>query len=199
MTVQYNLLGSISHAEGENTVYDASERRITFRLNKSHNYVVNAIRRVLISDVIGSGLRDRHANPSPVEGKFSQQSSESPIGMKVHCNTGRLHNEFLMHRLAMLPLALAREALQTNQLVLRLRVKCPDTGSDPIHVTSEDIQLHKQTIDQTAEVAEEDIVPLLSFGTQLIPTDPKVDEALGDDNTVKRGVLITRLLSRRGD
>lgn len=114
------------------------------------------------------------------------------VGIHVIKNSGRLHNEFLAHRLSMLHLALAPEHIQQHRFVMNLCIECPSTAIEPISVTSNDIKLFVVKDGEREEI--EDVTPyLVRSATQLIPTDPIVNQVVLADLDIPKGVLITRL------
>ena len=171
-------------------------RELSFTLQKSHTYVANALRRLMLSELYSAGIPDHYHNAG--------------TGVHMIKNTGRLHNEFIAHRVSMLHLALSPEQMQLHSFVLCLRCECPATAKDPINVTSNDIRLFKihdgkrkeqeeQEEREVREVREEreevkDVRPYLVQGaTQLIPTDPVVDALNVGGASLQSGVLLTRL------
>jgi len=157
-----------------------TDRRLSFVVHKSHPYVVNALRRLMLSELYCAGIANQY------------HTGAHSVGIHVIKNSGRLHNEFLAHRFSMLHLALAPEHLQRHRFVMNLRMECPSTANEPISVTSNDIRLFVVKDGEREEV--EDVTPYLVHGaTQLIPTDPIVDRVVVTDVDIPKGVLITRL------
>lgn len=158
-------------------------RGLTCTLTQSHTYVANALRRVMLSELYSAGIPNKYHKVG---------TGVHASGIHVKKNSGRLHNEFLAHRLSMLHLALAPDALQNHQFVLRLQCECPSTANDPVNVTSNDIRLFKLHDGEREEV--KDLRPFLVSGaTQLFPTDPQVERLATKDHALPTGVLLTRL------
>jgi DNA-directed RNA polymerase subunit L len=167
----------------------AHDRRLEFRVTKSYPYFVNALRRVLLSEVSCAGIANRYT------GAGAKQANQAKNGIHIKKNSGRLHNEFMSHRLSMLPLALDPVGMQQTKFVLSLHKTCPAASLDPIPVMSEDIVLSR-IVDGERE-AVTDVADLrgclVAGATQLIPTDPLVERELGKTSSVPRGILLTTL------
>ena len=157
----------------------SAPRQIKFTVKSSHSYVVNALRRVMLSELYSPGIPNHY-------------SSDGKSGIHVIKNTGRLHNEFLSHRLSMLPLALEPSKIQQERFMLSVKKTCAASEINPMALTSNDILLYRWN-KQEYELVEDEQPYLIQGATQLIPTDLKVEELLGDDEKVSRGILITRL------
>ena len=159
-------------------------RKLSFVVKDSKVYVVNALRRLMLSELYCAGIPNQYHKA----GAGSHSS-----GIHMIQNTGRLHNEFLSHRLSMLHLALDPEKWKDYAFVLTLKKDCPGTANDPMFVTSEDIKLYIIRNDNLEREEVEDVVPyLVSGASQLIPTDSVVDELFAGDD-VQKGVLLTSL------
>ena len=197
-------------------------RKAQFILHNCPTYTANALRRVLLSELVSPGFpnayvhdtrKHRSAKTGPntvaeVTDADGTTTDAAGSGVRVKTNTGRLHNEILRHRLAMLPLALDPTSFQHpdgGRMVLRLRAECSADADGPRHVTSEDIQLVRcppkrgaagalamqlermslrdkgvpDTGSRDEETVIEDVSPyLLAGATQLVPTDTNVEHAL---------------------
>lgn len=161
----------------------SKSRALSFTLHKSHTYVANALRRLMLSELYSAGIPNHYHNAG---------AGIHASGVHMIKNSGRLHNEFIAHRVSMLHLALSPEQMQLHSFVLCLQCECPSTATDPINVTSNDIRLFKIHDGEREEV--EDVRPYLVKGaTQLIPTDPVVDALDVGDASWPTGVLLTRL------
>jgi DNA-directed RNA polymerase II subunit RPB3 len=91
--------------------------------------VVNAIRRTIISEVPTVGFA------------FDPNQKENDI--KVLENSGALHNEFLCHRLSLIPIYLNKQEIaefEPTQYSFVLKVK--NEGTTMMDVTSKDIQIY---------------------------------------------------------
>jgi DNA-directed RNA polymerase subunit L len=105
-------------------------RRHTFEIHGADVATVNAIRRVILADI-------------PVVG-FSAEEEPS---FEVLANTGPLHNEFMQHRLGLLPLHLTEEetdAYPAEPLTFELNVQ--NSGDTTVPVTTHDFKVSKNDI-----------------------------------------------------
>jgi len=208
----------------------ADPRKGVYVLHSCPTYTANALRRVLLSELMCPGFPNAYAHDTrkhrgarstgpnaAADVTDADGSTVDTAGSGVHIktNTGRLHNEILRHRLAMLPLALDPTTLRDasgSKLLLRLRVQCAADAESPRHVTSEDIQLVRCNTTPSEHATDNDdndddddgvvhdLAPyLLPGATQLIPTDPVAQQALQSlavtnvSDRVPSGILITRL------
>ena len=191
-------------------------RYLQFTLHNTPTYFANALRRIMIADLQGPGIANAYAHKrnkhrtrlgsSAAEVTDTDGSTVRAAGSGIHIltNTGRINNEMLRLRFALLPLALNPTALNTpdgGKMVLRLNKRCPADAEAPIVVTSEDIVLVKRGGDDTVKtdgdvgvdveeesnkdddaytpVSSNDLAQyLLPDATQLIPTDPLVTQQL---------------------
>lgn len=159
---------------------DQSHRHSSYDITDSYTYVVNALRRAMLSELTCAGIPNTYSKLT--------EGVHTP-GLKMHKNTGRLHNEFLAHRLSMLSIALNPTEMQKNTFVLTLKKECLATQDTPISITSDDIQLFR-VIDGHREHVE-NVEQYTVGGSVLIPTDPIVDDTISA--SIKKGVLLTRL------
>lgn len=100
---------------------DAVTNRATFDIHGVDLAIVNGLRRTLLSDIPILGFRFDERSPS----------------ITVRKNTGRLHNEFLAHRMSLIPLHFPESALETFQAddyVFELKV--PNTSPSMMDVTT---------------------------------------------------------------
>ena len=160
------------------------DRKLSFVVQQSQPYVVNALRRLMLSELYCAGIPNQYHKAG---------SGVHSVGVHMITNTGRLHNEFLSHRLSMLHLALHPDKWQDSTFVLTLKKECPSTSKDPVHVTSEDIKLCIIKSENQEREEVDDVLPFLVSGaTQLLPTDPVVDKFF-EEGEIQKGVLLTTL------
>ena len=206
------------------TVASEDPRTLKFVLHQCPTYTANALRRVLLSELVCPGFPNAYAHntrkyrtatvgtqsAADVTDTDGSTSDSAGSGVHIRTNTGRLHNEILRHRLSMMPLALNPihfRSADGRKFVLRLKVSCPADADGPIHVTSDSIQLVKcgeRSMDSDEHSKEEQVVddvqPLLLPGaTKLIPTDPNVNKALESSglSTSEKSVVPTGILITR--
>jgi DNA-directed RNA polymerase subunit L len=133
-------------------------RRHTFEIHGADIATVNAIRRVILTEI-------------PVVG-FSAEEDPS---FDILSNTGPLHNEFMQHRLGLLPLHLTEEendAYPADPLSFELNVK--NTTDVTIPVTTHDFKVFKG--DGTTPLPDKEV-------RRIFPANP----------VSKAPILITRL------
>lgn len=98
---------------------------ISFVLEDTDVAVVNALRRVILSDIPNVAFRvDLHGGEGDVE---------------VHRNQSSLHNEFLLHRLSLVPLCFDEKEIEAfDPEKYRFVLKAKNTGTDMLNVTTRD-------------------------------------------------------------
>ena len=112
--------------------HDATTRKLTFTLHNTPVYFANALRRVLLAELVVSGVPNAYKRKKPTtkHGKPHRLTG----GVIVHTNTGRLHNEMLLHRLSLLPIGLDPRKWQRpahgETLCMTLRKSCPADATD---------------------------------------------------------------------
>ena len=166
------------------TDVSSAERELSFITQDTPVYVANALRRVLLSELPAIGIPNTYRD--------SSVSVDSMVpGVIINTNSGRLHNEFLRHRLSLLPVALDPAKLQGNRFVLMLKKANDKTNEDPIVVTSSDIHLFQVETNGTLVEVSNVKEYLVSGASDLIPVDPTVLAVVG--NEVPQGILLTWL------
>ena len=90
------------------TPREQTDRHSSYEIQDSYTYVVNALRRVMLSELTCAGVPNVYSK--------REQDRNTP-GFVMHKNSGRLHNEFLSHRLSLLPIALNPVEIQNNTFV----------------------------------------------------------------------------------
>jgi DNA-directed RNA polymerase subunit L len=120
--------------------------------------IVNALRRVILTDIDVVG--------------FSGEESPS---LEVVTNTGRLHNEIILHRFGLLP------------------IHIDEMETDAFDSTQYEFELHKKnTLDEMINVTTHDFI-VRKDGAQLPET--QVHKLFPRDMVSKQPILITRLRS----
>jgi DNA-directed RNA polymerase II subunit RPB3 len=136
------------------------EKLLTFDISNIDVSIVNALRRVIISEV------------PTVAFAFDPTAKANDITIKV--NTGSLHNEFLAHRISLIPLHFNKEEtenFQPDKYVFVLHKK--NTTESMMNVTTADIEI----LDETGKRYPDD------FHARIFPSN----KITGDH------ILITRL------
>lgn len=105
---------------------------IGFDINDVDVSVVNAVRRTILTEVPTAAFA------------FDPNGHDNDI--KVHTNTGALHNEFLCHRVSLLPINFkAEELVHFQPAQYRFVIKKRNTTDTMMEVTSADIQVYDST------------------------------------------------------
>ena len=141
--------------------HDAATRSLTFTLHNTPVYFANALRRVLLAELVVSGVPNAYKRKKPTtkQGKPHRLTG----GVIVHTNTGRLHNEMLLHRLSLLPIGLDPRKWQRpahgETLCMTLRKSCPADANEPVVVTSRDITLTRVKLRSPDADTSPDMLP----------------------------------------
>ena len=116
---------------------DSDETLLQKTVQDIKTYEINALRRTIMTDLRCVGIPDTYL-PEKSNGR------RCPPGVYIAHNMGRLHNEFLRHRLSMLPVKLTPQDLLDDQYKFCLSVT-QDTilAGEPHNVTSKDITVEK--------------------------------------------------------
>lgn len=94
--------------------------------NLSHSFL-NALRRLIISDIETLAFRTEYGKESDI---------------KIHKNTSSLHNEFLAHRLSLVPIHYDTKNISSFEKdKLEFFIDVVNTSTQPLEVTTEHIQI----------------------------------------------------------
>jgi DNA-directed RNA polymerase subunit L len=106
-----------------------SGNALSFTLEDIDVAVVNAIRRVVLSEIPNVAFRvDMHGGPGDVV---------------VHKNQSSLHNEMLLHRLSLVPLCFSEDEIESfDPEKYRFVLKAKNTGSEILNVTTKDFVVY---------------------------------------------------------
>lgn len=136
---------------GDTVVFDVENTKPSF---------MNGLRRTILSDVETVGFYTEDYNTS---------------SLRVLKNTSSLHNEFLLHRLSLIPIYIPdTQSFNSDRYYFTLKVQ--NTSVQPLNVTTDDFKI----LDKTNNV---EVKP-----TTLFPHDPITNDP----------ILITRLKSNPG-
>jgi DNA-directed RNA polymerase subunit L len=136
---------------------------LTFSIKDVDIAIVNALRRIILSEI-------------PTIALSFDPLSDNNKDIVINANKSGLHNEFLAHRISLIPLCFPSKYLDDDDyspddFIFKLKVK--NTSSDIISVTSKDIKIY----DKSNKLYPED------FHKQLFPRNP----------ITKNHILITKL------
>ncbi len=112
----------------QNWTYDSVPQRYTFEIHDVDVSIVNAIRRTILTDI-------------PVVGLLGEGDASS---VEIVTNTGPLHNEFMEHRIGLIPMHLTEEeveAFMDDQYTVELEAK--NTTNVTINVTTHQFKVWK--------------------------------------------------------
>lgn len=111
------------------SIVDKNHDRLVFDVINGDVAFLNAIRRTILADIENVAI-----------GHDPHDTDVSTVLFKE--NTSSLHNEFLAHRLSMIPVCMTKDEIDMNihdQYTFELRAR--NTGSDVLHVKSNAIQV----------------------------------------------------------
>jgi DNA-directed RNA polymerase subunit L len=131
-------IATLESTGGPGSIAFTIEGTDEYGLDKS---IMNSLRRTLMSEIPAVAFRI---------------NEEQPKDIVIETNTTSLHNEFLMHRLAMIPLYLDPKTYE-KQYLFYLNVK--HDGEEPFQfVTTDDIKIYplKNGIEPSAELSIDD-------------------------------------------
>lgn len=103
---------------------------LTFEIHNVDLSVVNSLRRIVLSEIPTVAL------------SYDPLTDNNP-DIKIHVNHSALHNEFLAHRISLIPIyfnASEIESFDPSKYTFKIKVK--NTGSDIISVTTKDITIY---------------------------------------------------------
>lgn len=138
-----------------------NNKKLTFDIHNVDLAYVNALRRIVISEV-----------PNVAINYDSSTNEDSDINITK--NTSSLHNEFLSHRLSLIPLCFDRTIIEDydpSKYVFKIHKK--NTGASVISITSQDIEIYNEQDQKYPAALHQTVFPLNSI--------------------TKEGILITKL------
>jgi DNA-directed RNA polymerase I and III subunit RPAC1 len=131
------------------------ENKLSFDINDIDVSIVNAIRRIILSEV------------QSIAFAFDPNAKENAI--KVINNTGSLHNEFICHRISLIPLHFSQEELKNfHPDKFNFVLKKENTTDSMLNVTTEDFEIYDETNKQYPKEFCNRILPPNSFTKDYI-------------------------------
>lgn len=127
-------------------------RNLSFEINNLDVSFVNALRRIIISEVSTIGFRTEPYDKSTV---------------KILANTSSLHNEFISHRFGMIPVGFS-DVDNYNELDYKFVLNIQNTTNEIINVTTKNIDIYKRSDEGSDYILVEDDKIRDSF----FPPDP---------------------------
>jgi DNA-directed RNA polymerase subunit L len=112
-------------------VVNRSDSHITFEIENVDVAIVNALRRVILAEIPNVAFAiDLHGGESDVY---------------IHKNVSSLHNEYLMHRLSLVPLCFDGDEIENfDSNNYKFVLKAKNAGQEMMDVTTRDIQIYDQ-------------------------------------------------------
>jgi DNA-directed RNA polymerase subunit L len=131
MVLKDKLSIGITERMFKNYVYHAKHpsKKTTFEIHGLDLAIVNGIRRTILTDI-------------PVVGMCGEPYEHSTV--QIETNNGPLHNEFMIHRIGLIPLHLSEsetDAFQEDQYEIQCQVS--HTGAGLRNVSSHDFKIFK--------------------------------------------------------
>lgn len=138
--------------------------------------VVNAIRRIILSEIPNVAIGFDPFNPD-----------QNDIDILV--NQTALHNEFLGHRISLLPVCFDEATIDAyDPLEYAFEIKVTNTTNEPIDVTTKDIQVLRSASGSAASIMDGE------------PVDQALRDAIFPVNAITNDpILITRLKPSQGE
>lgn len=151
--------------------------KLSFTINDADLSIVNAIRRIILAEV-----------PNVA---FSFDASDiEHTDIHINKNTCALHNEFLSHRISLIPLCYSENEI--NSFVdnsFRFVLKKQNNTYESIDVTTKDFEIYDSTGNKLPETYREKILPKNPITKEYILIT-KLKPNLHDENTPPRGEAI---------
>lgn len=159
--------------------YDARCARHTFEIHNLDLAIVNGLRRVILTDIPVVGFR-----------------GEGDASIRITKNNGPLHNEFMAHRIGMIPICFSKEEIEgfrDDKYMFALDVK--NEKSDTMNVST-----HQMTCIVREEIQADDgaensnsEAPLAVVVKERPATGHELRRWFPADSVTKEPILITRL------
>lgn len=134
---------------------------LRFEIHDLDLSIVNSLRRIILSEIPNVALA------------FDQLSDNNP-DIQIHVNTGALHNEYLGHRISLIPFYLSEDEIEDfapHKYVFHLHVK--NTTHEVKSVTTHDIEIFDEHGKKYSQ----------AFHNRVLPANP----------ITKEHILITKL------
>lgn len=139
----------------------SNERSLTFHAQDVDVSIINAIRRVILAEIPNVAIA------------FDPYKADSN-DVHIYENTTCLHNEFMGHRISLIPVQLSQEDIETfTPDKYKFVIQLQNESNEPLYVTTDDIVVY----DGDGNVADQD----------------KRDAIFPRDDITKQPILITKL------
>jgi DNA-directed RNA polymerase subunit L/uncharacterized protein YaaR (DUF327 family) len=154
-----------------------SSQKISFTINDYELCIVNALRRIVLAEIPNVAF---YFDPIDIDHN----------DIKINKNTCALHNEFLAHRISLVPLCFSEnEISEFDASKFKFILKKQNTTFEPLEVTTKDFDIVDENGKKYPESLKERVLPKnLITGDYILIT--KLKPNLYDDASPPRGEAI---------
>lgn len=168
-----------------NYKYDEKAERHSFEIHNVDLSIVNGLRRAIMTDIPMVGFRGE-----------GDGEGEGGTSVRILANSGPLHNEFMMHRIGLLPIHfndVELEAYQDGKYKFFLDVK--NNGNDVINVTTKHITatVRVETVAENSPTGDAEGTTADVVVTTIEATKNEIERWFPANKITKEHILITRL------
>lgn len=161
-----------------NVVKTLNDKKISFDFNNIDVAYVNALRRIILADIPTIGISFNPSRPDDSDVVFKK-------------NTSALHNEYIGHRISLLPLYLSRDQIQSfDPNNFKCVIYKSNKTTKMVDVTTDDIKLVKQGMYVTNDIFPVDPItkdPILISKLRPNIQDVENGEEIDVEFTARRG------------
>lgn len=174
----------MEHSKFSNIKHEEKHNRSKFTIKNIDVSIVNALRRIVLSEI---------PNVAVSFDAYDQTLNDT----KVNTNTSSLHNEFLGHRLSMIPLFLTKTEIDNyEEIDYRFVLNVKNDTKFIKNVTTNDIIIYNSSNEQLSDAEHQRIFPLDRFTndpiliTKLKPNifDTQNGEAIDMEFKARKGI-----------
>lgn len=171
-----------------NYKYDEKAERHSFEIHNVDLSIVNGLRRAIMTDIPMVGFRGE-----------GESEGEGGTSVRILANSGPLHNEFMTHRIGLLPIHFndtELEAYQDGKYTFFLDVK--NNGNDVINVTTKHMAATVRVETAAENTAPEDEAGVAGAVADVVvttidATKNEIERWFPANKITKEHILITRL------
>jgi DNA-directed RNA polymerase subunit L len=121
--------------------------KLEFKITNVDLSVVNSLRRIILSEI-------------PCVAFYFDPYDQENVHINIKVNTGVLHNEFLSHRLSLIPLYFTKDEIDTfDPEQYKFVLKKKNTTNDVILVTTKDFEIFDKEGEKLPEEVREKLFP----------------------------------------
>lgn len=172
-------MDNMNHISINNVKIQKNGKSLSFDINNIDVAFVNALRRIILADIPNIAVA---FNPS------SSDPNESDI--IFHKNTSALHNEFIGHRISLLPLYLSKDEIESfDHNDFKCYIKKKNNTLQLIEITTDDIILKSNKYKKELVFPHDDITKDPILITKLRPNinDKENGEEIDIEFTARKG------------